>query len=67
MDGIKSNCQEAKECEKTREIFNTCTERVKNAPPPKSDEDQETCEEELFDFLHCVDHCLSQSLFSKLK
>jgi hypothetical protein len=23
--------------------------------------------EELFDFIHCVDHCVSKELFSKLK
>ncbi|NEU33325.1 hypothetical protein GN156_21795, partial [bacterium LRH843] len=27
----------------------------------------EQCVEELYDFLHCVDHCVSKTLFSHLK
>jgi ubiquinol-cytochrome c reductase subunit 6 len=27
----------------------------------------ETCTEELFDYLHALDHCVSQRLFSQLK
>lgn len=64
---VKSECENAKECEKTKELLRSCTERVKNAPPPKDDEEPETCEEELYDFIHCVDHCVSKTLFSKLK
>merc|ERR1711894_661680 len=67
VDAIKSQCEDAQECEKTKEILKICTERVSNAPPPEDDEDPETCEEELYDFLHCVDRCVSRSLFSKIK
>lgn len=27
----------------------------------------ETCTEELFDYLHALDHCVTETLFSRLK
>ncbi|KAG4069860.1 hypothetical protein HA402_009567 [Bradysia odoriphaga] len=44
------------------EKYNACNERV-NAKTKTS----ETCEEELFDYIHALDHCVSKTLWSKLK
>lgn len=38
---------------KLREVLDACTERVES----KSNT-SENCTEELFDFIHCVDHCV---------
>lgn len=40
----------------------TCNQRVESRTKT-----EETCYEELLDLFHCVDHCVSKTLFSKLK
>merc|ERR1712128_238573 len=64
MDGLKENCGTSNACAPSAEKLSTCNDRV--AGRSKT---EEVCDEELIDYLHCVDHCLSQSnnLFSKLK
>lgn len=44
------------------EKYNNCNERV-NAKTKTS----ETCEEELFDYIHALDHCVAKTLWKKLK
>ena len=54
---IREKCRETKKCASLRDKLNTCNERVLSRKRT-----EETCEEELFDFVHCVDHCVSQML-----
>lgn len=42
--------------------YNACNERV-SAKTKTS----ETCEEELFDYIHALDHCVAKTLWKKLK
>ncbi|XP_058059099.1 cytochrome b-c1 complex subunit 6, mitochondrial [Anopheles bellator] len=44
------------------EKYQACNERVGGRS-----QTTETCVEELFDYLHELDHCVSKTLFSKLK
>ena len=39
-----------------------CEARVERKP-----ESGEDCEEELFDIVHCVDHCAGEKIFKVLK
>lgn len=51
---LKEKCAELPKCTKFREELETCTDRVTSKTKTT-----ETCEQELFDFVHCVDHCVS--------
>ncbi|XP_050722943.1 cytochrome b-c1 complex subunit 6, mitochondrial-like [Eriocheir sinensis] len=62
FDGLKEACGNTSHCTPLSEKLQTCNDRVSSRSST-----EETCTEELFDYLHCVDHCLSQSLFKKLK
>lgn len=42
--------------------YSECNDRV-NSKTKTS----ETCEEELFDYIHALDHCVAKTLFNKLK
>lgn len=44
------------------EKYNACNERVS-----AKTKTNETCEEELFDYIHALDHCVSKTLWKKLK
>eukprot|EP00049_Salpingoeca_infusionum_P022584 m.7679 g.7679 ORF g.7679 m.7679 type:complete len:98 (+) comp5272_c0_seq1:444-737(+) len=57
---VKEKCEG--HCEKLKAALDECTARVES----KSNT-EETCTQELFDFLHCVDHCVAQNLFQQLK
>jgi len=57
MVEIKEKCGESKECSALKEILNTCTDRVSSKSATT-----ETCVQELNDYLHCVDHCVSHFL-----
>ncbi|XP_075219558.1 cytochrome b-c1 complex subunit 6, mitochondrial-like [Lycorma delicatula] len=59
---LKEKCGDSTHCAHLKEKLDACTDRVNSRT--KTDE---TCVEELFDFIHCVDHCVSKSLFSLLK
>ncbi|KAL0267028.1 UNVERIFIED_CONTAM: hypothetical protein PYX00_009407 [Menopon gallinae] len=58
---LKEQCGQ-EHCAAFQEKYDACNQRV-NSKKNTS----ETCAEELFDFLECVDHCVAKSLFSKLK
>ncbi|XP_064625025.1 cytochrome b-c1 complex subunit 6, mitochondrial-like [Lineus longissimus] len=62
QDVLKEKCQQTKECQKYYEELQVCTSRVAG----KSNT-EETCDQELYDFIHCTDHCVSKSLFENLK
>jgi ubiquinol-cytochrome c reductase subunit 6 len=56
MVAVKEKCGQSKECSALMEKLTTCNDRVNS----KSNT-AETCVEELTDYLHCVDHCVSIS------
>ncbi len=54
QDELKEKCSELTTCAKLREELDNCNDRVNSRT-----QTAETCEQELFDFVHCVDHCVS--------
>ena len=54
QDELKEQCAETMKCSKFRNVLDECNERVSS----KSNTSQ-ICVEELIDFVHCVDHCVS--------
>lgn len=54
QDDLKEKCGELPKCTKLREEIDRCTDRVTS-----KQNTTETCTQELFDFVHCVDHCVS--------
>ena len=58
---LRAECKKA-HCENYVTKLETC-----NARESSMKKTEETCYEELLDLLHCVDHCASKALFSKLK
>ncbi|XP_071952490.1 cytochrome b-c1 complex subunit 6, mitochondrial-like [Antedon mediterranea] len=61
-DAIREDCQKLSDCEAMKAELDVCNARVESRS-----QTEETCTQELFDFLHCVDHCVSQKIFSHLK
>ncbi|KAK2194102.1 hypothetical protein NP493_2g05001 [Ridgeia piscesae] len=62
QEELRAKCGDSGHCEKYKAELDACTERVSSRQNTA-----ETCTQELFDFMHCVDHCASKSLFSRLK
>lgn len=60
---LKEKCSEESKCVALNERVQDCTQKISSG----KGQEGETCSEELFDFLHCVDHCVAKTLFSKLK
>lgn len=56
LEMVRQKCQEAEHCVHTRERLEECENRVGSRS--LTDED---CTEELFDFLHARDHCVSMT------
>lgn len=56
QDELKEKCSENRHCSRLREILNECNDRVESRSSTA-----ETCTPELFDFVHCVDLCVSNS------
>ncbi|XP_015593042.1 cytochrome b-c1 complex subunit 6, mitochondrial [Cephus cinctus] len=59
---LREKCAQQPSCVSLQEKLNTCNDRVNSRT-----QTAETCLEELFDYVHCVDHCAAKTLFSKLK
>ncbi|EGD74531.1 ubiquinol-cytochrome c reductase hinge protein [Salpingoeca rosetta] len=57
---IRSKCEG--HCPQLKAELEKCAARVSSRSNT-----EETCTQELFDFLHCVDHCVSEELFKHLK
>lgn len=57
---LKEEC--AGRCTNYKQKLDECNDRVSSRS-----QTTETCAEELFDFVHCVDHCVAKDIFSKLK
>lgn len=51
---LREKCGELAKCSNLKEKLDTCNERVSGKSSTTED-----CSEELFDFMHCVDHCVS--------
>uniref|UniRef100_A0A8W8K3G1 Ubiquinol-cytochrome C reductase hinge domain-containing protein n=1 Tax=Magallana gigas TaxID=29159 RepID=A0A8W8K3G1_MAGGI len=55
---LRDECIEKNaKCQELKDILDKCNERVAVNPAIE----EETCEEELIDFVHCVDHCVSMN------
>ncbi|XP_029166387.1 cytochrome b-c1 complex subunit 6, mitochondrial-like [Nylanderia fulva] len=59
---LREECALEAKCVNLQEKLNTCNDRVNSRSNT-----EETCLEELLDYVQCVDHCVSKTLFSKLK
>ncbi|XP_014249766.1 cytochrome b-c1 complex subunit 6, mitochondrial-like [Cimex lectularius] len=57
---LKESCEP--NCKSFKDRLNECSARVSS-----KSQTTETCVEELMDFVHCVDHCVAKTLFTKLK
>lgn len=53
---MREQCEQLEKCVKARERLELCDARVSSRSNTEED-----CTEELFDFLHARDHCVSQS------
>jgi len=58
---LREECN-AKHCTGYETKLKECNQRVNSRSKTA-----ETCNEEVIDFMHCVDHCVAKTLFSKLK
>lgn len=61
-DTLKEQCANSGHCKNFLTKLEECNSRVNSKK-----ETTETCSEELFDLIQCVDHCVAPKLFSKLK
>ncbi|XP_040264346.1 cytochrome b-c1 complex subunit 6, mitochondrial [Bufo bufo] len=62
LTAVREHCEQAEKCVKAREQLEICETRVNSRS-----QTEEQCTEELFDFLHARDHCVSHKLFKHLK
>lgn len=51
---LREHCEQTEKCAKARERLELCDARVSSRS-----QTEEQCTEELFDFLHARDHCVS--------
>lgn len=51
---VREHCEQLEKCVKARERLESCDRRVSSRSQTEED-----CTEELFDFLHARDHCVS--------
>ncbi|XP_029662084.1 cytochrome b-c1 complex subunit 6, mitochondrial [Formica exsecta] len=59
---LREQCSQEVKCSNFQEKLTTCNNRVNSRSNT-----EETCLEELLDYVQCVDHCVAKTLFSKLK
>ncbi|KAG7197963.1 hypothetical protein KM043_016198 [Ampulex compressa] len=59
---LREECAKEQKCVNMREKLDTCNDRVNSRSNT-----EETCLEEILDYVQCVDHCVAKTLFSKLK
>ncbi|MEQ2237978.1 hypothetical protein ILYODFUR_028670 [Ilyodon furcidens] len=62
LETLRQKCEETEHCVHTRERLELCETRVGSRSQTAED-----CTEELFDFLHARDHCVSDKLFHSVK
>ncbi|EZA50561.1 hypothetical protein DMN91_003656 [Ooceraea biroi] len=59
---LREECSKETKCANFQQKLMTCNDRVNSRTKT-----EETCLEELIDYVGCVDHCVAKTLFSKLK
>ncbi|XP_055994898.1 cytochrome b-c1 complex subunit 6, mitochondrial-like [Sorex fumeus] len=59
---VRGQCEQLEKCAKAQERLEVCDQRVSSRSKT-----EEGCTEELFDFLHARDHCVTHKLFNSLK
>lgn len=59
LEAVRQKCEEAEHCVHTRGRLEECESRVGSRSATEED-----CTEELFDFLHARDHCVSGTVVS---
>jgi len=59
---LREKCSKESHAAHLMERYQTCNNRVNSRSKTT-----ETCQEELFDYLHALDHCVVKSLFPRLK
>ncbi|KAG6803943.1 cytochrome b-c1 complex subunit 6, mitochondrial [Apis mellifera caucasica] len=59
---LREKCSRLPKCSAMQDKLNTCNDRVNSRK-----QTEETCMEELIDYVECVDHCVAKTLFTKLK
>lgn len=57
LAGLREHCGD-EHCAKYKELLDACNERVSSRTKT-----EEKCHEEMIDFMHCVDHCVSTQYF----
>lgn len=62
QETLREKCRANPKCASLQEKLETCNARVRSRK-----QTTETCAEELYDWFHCVDHCVSHDLFKQLK
>jgi ubiquinol-cytochrome c reductase subunit 6 len=62
MDTLKGKCQENL-CAQFKERLDECNNRVSSC----NGQTEETCVEEVMDFVYCIDKCVAKDLFKYLK
>merc|ERR1712212_1088911 len=62
IDAMRQKCEETHHCVHYKEKLEQCETRVGSRS-----ETREDCTEELFDFIHARDHCVSDKLFHSVK
>ncbi|GAB0092594.1 Cytochrome b-c1 complex subunit 6 [Sergentomyia squamirostris] len=59
---LREKCHQGPKVEALYAKYQECNDRVNSRSKTT-----EICQEELFDYLHELDHCVTHTLFSKLK
>jgi ubiquinol-cytochrome c reductase subunit 6 len=59
---LKEECAASHHCHSLNETLHKCSQKVEAGEGDKG----ETCVEEFFDLMTCVDHCVAPKLFAKL-
>lgn len=62
VEELREACTELKKINALFEELQNCNDRVSSKTKTA-----ETCEQELFDFIHARDHCVAKQLFSRLE
>ncbi|KAI9100684.1 ubiquinol-cytochrome C reductase hinge domain-containing protein [Phlyctochytrium arcticum] len=60
---IEAKCAEGHHCHSFKARLDRCSEKIEAG----NGAEEETCVEEFFDLMECVNHCAADKLFSKLK
>jgi ubiquinol-cytochrome c reductase subunit 6 len=62
QETLRAECSNDAHCAHAKADLEACTQRVNSRS-----QTEETCSQELYDFMHSVDHCVSKTLFNHLK